>query len=69
MHYGFVKSWDSSKGYGFITTEDGDKDFFVHVSGLDITVKEKRLREDQRVAFDIRSDFKGDHAINVRVIK
>jgi CspA family cold shock protein len=67
MQYGYVKSWDASKGFGFITTDDDD-DLFVHVSDLDITVKEKRLREGQKVAFDIRSDFKGDRAINVRVI-
>ena len=68
MQYGHVKSWDSSKGYGFITTDEDD-DLFVHVSDLDITVKDKRLREGQKVAFDIRSDFRGDKAINVRVIK
>ena len=68
MYYGYVKSWDSSKGYGFITTED-DEDLFVHVSGLDITVKENKLREGQKVAFDIQSDYKGDRAVNVRIIK
>ena len=68
MQYGFVKSWDSSKGYGFITTDEDD-DLFVHVSDLDITVKDKKLKEGQKVAFDIRSDFRGDKAINVRVVK
>jgi len=68
MEYGYVKSWDSSKGFGFIISED-DEDLFVHVSGLDITVKGKRLIEGQKVAFDIRSDYKGDRAINVRVLK
>ena len=67
MEYGYVKSWDASKGYGFITDED-DNDYFVHVSDLDITIKNKRLREGQRVSFDIRTDFKGDRAINVRAI-
>lgn len=68
MLYGWVKSWDASKGFGFITTEDDD-DLFVHVSNLDITIKEKRLREGQKVAFDVRSDFKGDKAINVRLVR
>ena len=67
MEYGYVKSWDSSKGFGFISTDDDDE-LFVHVSGLDVTVKNNRLVEGQRVAFDIRSDFKGDRAINVRVM-
>jgi len=67
MQYGHVKSWNSDKGYGFITTAD-EEDLFVHVSDLDVTVKNQGLKEGQRVAFDIRSDFKGDRAINVRVV-
>ena len=68
MNYGYVKSWDASKGFGFITTEDDD-DLFVHVNDLDVTIKDKKLRQGQKVAFDIRSEFKGDRAINVRLIK
>lgn len=68
MQYGYVKMWDSSRGFGFIVTDD-DEELFVHVSDLDITVKEKRLREDQRVAFDVKHDMKGDRAVNVRVLK
>lgn len=68
MQYGYVKSWDHSKGFGFIISDDDD-DLFVHVSDLDVSIKEKRLREGQKVAFDIRSEFKGDRAINVRIVK
>ncbi|HEX9970701.1 MAG TPA: cold shock domain-containing protein [bacterium] len=68
MQYGYVKMWDASKGFGFIVTEDDDE-LFVHANDLDITVKEKRLREGQKVAFDIRREFKGDKAIHVRVVK
>ena len=64
MVYGIVKNWDDSKGFGFITTED-DEDYFVHVSNLDITLK-GRLKEGMQVKFDVRSDMKGDKAINVR---
>ncbi|NOZ62145.1 MAG: cold shock domain-containing protein [Calditrichaeota bacterium] len=67
MQYGYVKMWDSNRGFGFIVTEDDDE-LFVHVSGLDITVKDKRLRENQRVAFDVKSDMKGDRAVNVRIV-
>ena len=67
MQFGTVKMWDSSKGFGFIVSDD-DEDLFVHVSNLQITVKENRLREGQRVGFDVRRDMKGDKAINVRVI-
>jgi len=68
MQYGYVKMWDSAKGFGFIVTEDEDE-LFVHVSDLDVTVKGKRLREGQKVAFDIRREFKGDKAVNVRVVR
>ena len=68
MEYGTVKSWDAAKGFGFITTEDDD-DLFVHANDLDVTVRDKRLRPGQRVSFDIRSEFKGDKAIRVRVVK
>ena len=68
MQYGYVKMWDSSRGFGFIVTDD-EEELFVHVSDLDITVKEKRLRENQRVAFDVKNDIKGDRAVNVRVIR
>ena len=67
MVQGTVKMWDGAKGFGFITSDDGD-DLFVHSSGLHITVKNKRLFEGQRVKFDIRRDMKGDKAINVRVV-
>ena len=67
MQYGYVKMWDSSKGFGFIVSDDDDE-LFVHVSDLDISVKERRLKEEQRVAFDIKSDFKGDKAVNVRIV-
>ena len=67
MQYGYVKSWDSSKGFGFIETYD-DEDLFVHVSDLDITIKGKRLVEGQRVSFDVKSDYRGDKAVHVRIV-
>jgi CspA family cold shock protein len=67
MHNGRVKSWDNSRGFGFITTDDDD-DLFVHGSDLHISVKNKRLFEGQAVKFDIRRDMKGDRAVNVRTV-
>ncbi len=66
MKFGTVKMWDASKGYGFISSDD-DEDLFVHVSDLDITLKDKGLREGDRVKFDVRHDLKGDKAIRVRL--
>ncbi len=68
MQNGTVKSWDSTKGFGFISTDDGD-DLFVHMSDLHVSISNKRLIDGQQVLFDIRSDMKGDRAINVRLVR
>lgn len=65
MVLGTIKHWDSSKGFGFIMTDD-EQDCFFHASDLDITLKPQKIREGMRVKFDIQSDFKGDKAIRVR---
>lgn len=64
---GKVKWFDSKKGYGFITTENG-KEIFVHFSGI---VKEgfKSLNEGQKVEFEIGNGAKGEQAINVTVVE
>tara|TARA_B100000003_G_scaffold47403_1_gene41274 strand:+ start:574 stop:777 length:204 start_codon:yes stop_codon:yes gene_type:complete len=66
MKKGVVKEYDSSKGFGFVTSADGD-DYFVHVSGLREHLKSKGLLPGQRVSFDIDFGMRGDKAINVRL--
>jgi len=65
MKLGTVKEYDTSRGFGFISGDDGE-DYFLHVSGLREHLKNKGLREGQRVLFDVDFDMKGDRAINVR---
>ena len=68
MHMkGTVKWFDSKKGYGFITAENG-KEIFVHFSGI---VKEgfKSLNEGQNVTFEIGNGAKGEQAVNVTVVE
>lgn len=60
---GTVKWFNSEKGYGFITTEEG-KDVFVHYSGI-TGDGYKTLDEGQNVEFEITQGPKGDQAINV----
>jgi CspA family cold shock protein len=60
--------WDGQKGFGFIVSSD-DEELFVNVSDLHPSVQPKILREGQAVKFDIKSDMKGDKAVNVRVAK
>lgn len=65
MTYGTVKNWDASKGFGFITTDD-DEDLFLHVSNLMANLPAAQVKEGMRVKFDIKSDMRGDKAVNVR---
>ncbi|RMF67645.1 MAG: cold shock domain-containing protein [Calditrichaeota bacterium] len=67
MQYGTVKMWNAQKGFGFIVSDD-EEELFVHVSDLHVTLKEKGLREGQRVGFDVRREMKGDRAIRVRAV-
>lgn len=60
---GTVKWFNAQKGFGFITTQEGN-DVFVHYSGI----KEngfKSLEEGQEVEFDVTEGQKGEQAINV----
>ena len=56
---------DSTKGFGFIKTEDG-KDVFVHFSAIQ-SDGYKTLVEGQNVTFDITNGDRGPQAINVVV--
>lgn len=64
---GQVKWFDSKKGYGFITGENG-KEVFVHFSGI-VSDSFKTLNEGQKVSFDLGNGTKGEQAINVTVIE
>lgn len=68
MQSGKVKSWDSQRGFGFIVSDDDDE-LFVNISDLHPSVRPKVLHEGQTVKFDVKSDMKGDRAVNVRVNK
>ena len=63
---GTVKFFNTEKGYGFISRDDGD-DVFVHFSNIEGDGF-KNLEEGQRVEFDVGPGRKGDEAQNVRMV-
>lgn len=68
MATGKVKWYDSSKGYGFITNDDGSGDLFVHHSQVPGDSRDKTLEKDAKIQFDIVEGKKGIMASNVCVI-
>ncbi|PPK99248.1 cold-shock protein [Parapedobacter indicus] len=63
MQEGVVKFFNETKGFGFITPNDGGRDVFVHSSGL-----KDRVRENDEVSFEVAQGQKGLNAVNVKLI-
>lgn len=57
MATGTVKWYNSTKGFGFITPDEGGADIFVHVSAVEKSGL-KTLNEGQKVSFDLQEDPK-----------
>ena len=67
MASGTVKWFNSEKGYGFISQDDGGADVFVHFTAIDSNGY-RSLDENQRVEFDVTQGPKGPQAEHVRTI-
>ncbi len=63
MNEGTIKFFNEAKGFGFITPNDGSDDVFVHVTGLNESV-----RENDTVTYSIENGKKGPTATNVNII-
>jgi CspA family cold shock protein len=63
MDNGTVKFFNDTKGFGFISPDDGSKDIFVHVSGLN-----DDIREGDTVSYEVEEGKKGPNAVNVSVV-
>ncbi len=65
MNTGTVKFFNTTRGFGFITPDDGSKDIFVHIT----TVERSglgHLAEGQKVSFEVQADARGPKAVNLQ---
>ena len=67
MTNGTVKWFNESKGFGFITPEDGGKDVFVHFSAI-VGDGFRTLAEGQQVSFEVEQGPKGPQAARVPAV-
>jgi CspA family cold shock protein len=63
MPTGTVKFFLDQKGYGFITDDETNEEYFVHVSGL-----VDKVNADDKVSFEIIEDKRGKKANEVKKI-
>jgi CspA family cold shock protein len=67
MATGTVKWFNDSKGFGFITPDDGGDDLFAHFSEIS-AAGFKTLKENQKVSFDVKAGPKGKQAANIKPV-
>ena len=60
---GTVKFFNATKGFGFITPDNGGAEVFVHSSGL---IDE--IRQNDKVRYEVERGKKGPNAVNVKVV-
>lgn len=70
MNSGTVKFFNSEKGFGFISNDNGGDDVFVHISGI-VSPANQSLSEGQKVTFDTERDSRNGkiRATNVAVVR
>ena len=61
MPIGTVKFFNETKGYGFISPDEGGQDAFVHISSVERSGM-RSLRENQRISYDLEQDRRGKMA-------
>ena len=65
MATGTVKWFNDSKGFGFVTPDNGGDDLFAHFSEINMNGF-KTLAEGQKVSFDVKQGQKGKLATNIQ---
>lgn len=66
MPIGTVKFFNTDKGYGFISNEDGSGDAFVHITAVERSGM-PTLNKDQRISYELETDQRGKtSAVNLQ---
>ena len=65
MPTGTVKFFNTTRGFGFISPDDGSKDVFVHISAVQRSGMDQ-LTEGQKVSFEVQQEQRGPKAINLK---
>ena len=68
MATGTVKWFNTSKGYGFIAPDDGEKDVFVHISALE-KAGLFQLNDGQKVSYEIATNKGRQSAVNIALVE
>ena len=67
MTQGKIKWFDSKKGYGFITPDDGSKDAFLHVSALE-KAGIATLEEGEAITYNLAEERGKQSAVDIQKI-
>ncbi len=63
---GTVKWFNATKGFGFITPEQGGEDIFVHYSAIENNGGYRTLEDGAKVEFELQQSDRGSSAVNVK---
>ncbi len=66
MTQGTVKWFNSTKGYGFITPDNGSADVFVHISAVE-KAGLMNLQDGQKLSYELASNKGKESAVNLQI--
>ena len=65
MTTGIVKFFNTMRGFGFISPDDGSKDAFVHISAVE-QANLRYITEGDRLNYEVQQDARGPKAVNLQ---